>query len=78
MVGHPPYSPDLAPCDYFLFPKLKKLLRGQRFSDPQTAVATMIDLLYKIPNSEFSNCFDKWFERMEKCIRAKGDYFEKL
>ena len=28
VLGHPPYSPDLAPCDFFLFPTLKKILRG--------------------------------------------------
>ena len=32
LVPHPPYSPDLAPCDYFLFPNLKKWLGGKRFS----------------------------------------------
>lgn len=78
LVGHPPYSPDLAPCDFFLFPKLKKLLRGQRFSDPEAAVASIIDQLYKIPKKEFKNCFDNWFKRMKKCIKVKGEYFEKL
>jgi histone-lysine N-methyltransferase SETMAR len=32
-MDHPPYSPDLAPCDFWLFPKLKNALKGQRFSD---------------------------------------------
>jgi hypothetical protein len=36
-VPHPPYSPDLAPCDFFLFPRLKSELRGQGF-DSSTAV----------------------------------------
>jgi len=30
---HPPYSPDLTPCDFFLFPQIKKVLRGKRFTD---------------------------------------------
>ena len=33
VLGHPPYSPDLAPCDFFLFPTLKKILRGRQFDD---------------------------------------------
>ena len=33
VLGHPPYSPDLAPCDFFLFPTLKKILRGRHFDD---------------------------------------------
>jgi transposase len=31
ILPHPPYSPDLAPSDFYLFPKMKKHLRGQRF-----------------------------------------------
>jgi hypothetical protein len=31
IVPHPPYSPDLAPCDFALFPKLKTKLTGRRF-----------------------------------------------
>ena len=30
-LQQPPYSPDLAPCDFFLFPRLKKVLKGHRF-----------------------------------------------
>jgi hypothetical protein len=33
VVPHPPYSPDLAPCDFFLFPRLKSTLKGKRFQD---------------------------------------------
>jgi histone-lysine N-methyltransferase SETMAR len=32
-MDHPPYSPDLAPCNFLLFPKLKQALKGQRFAD---------------------------------------------
>jgi len=32
-LPHPPYSPDLAPCDFFLFPQLKKTMKGRRFDD---------------------------------------------
>jgi histone-lysine N-methyltransferase SETMAR len=78
LIGHPPYSPDLAPCDFFLFPELKKRLRGKRFDDPEDAVAEMNDQLKRMPKEAFKECFDKWFERMKKCISVKGDYFEKL
>ena len=33
MLGHPSYSPDLAPCDFFLFTTLKKILQGRQFDD---------------------------------------------
>jgi hypothetical protein len=32
-MDHPPYSPDIAPCDFWLFPKLKNALKGQKFAD---------------------------------------------
>ncbi|XP_031634457.1 uncharacterized protein LOC116347857 [Contarinia nasturtii] len=44
LMGHPPYSPDLAPNDFFLFPSVKKKLRGQRFLTPEDAVEDL-DLL---------------------------------
>jgi hypothetical protein len=31
IIRHPPYSPDLAPCDFFVFPKMKFKLKGRRF-----------------------------------------------
>jgi len=37
-MGHPPYNPDLAPNDFFLFPHIKNKLRGQRFPTPEKAV----------------------------------------
>ena len=32
VLNHPPYSPDLSPCDFFLFPRLKKMLTGSKFT----------------------------------------------
>jgi histone-lysine N-methyltransferase SETMAR len=36
VVPHPPYSPDLAPCDFFLFPRIKMKLKGRRFDEVDT------------------------------------------
>jgi histone-lysine N-methyltransferase SETMAR len=41
LLEHPPYSPDLAPSDFYLFPKLKLFLAGQRFSSNQNAIAAV-------------------------------------
>ena len=77
-VGHPAYSPDLAPCDFFVFPHVKSKLRGIRFESPEAAVQAFIRGLEDIPSSAWSDCFAKWFQRMERCIQCDGDYFEKL
>jgi len=41
MLEHPPYSPDLAPSEFYLFPKPKLFLAGQRFSSNQEATAAV-------------------------------------
>ena len=70
-VPHPPYSPDLAPCDFLLFPKL----RGRRYetSEMKEAVTKVIDMLKQ---EDFHEAFQKLLERYNKCIAAGGDYFE--
>lgn len=77
LMGHPPYSTDLAPCDFFLFPNVKKKLRGIRFSSSEAAVDAYKEEILQIPTSDWSRCFEDWFFRMRKCINLKGAYFEK-
>jgi hypothetical protein len=40
-IPHPPYSPDLAPCDFFLFPKMKLKLKGNRFDTTEKIQAEL-------------------------------------
>lgn len=77
LMGHPPYSPDLAPNDFYLFPTIKDKLRGQRFATPEEAVEAFKNHVLGLSSSDWQKCFDKWFERMQKCIDHKGKYFEK-
>ena len=48
-MRHPPYSPDLAPNDYFLFPYVKNNMKGQRFSAPEEAVNAFRMHILEIP-----------------------------
>lgn len=77
ILDHPPYSPDLSPNDFFTFPKIKKKLRGQRFQTSKEAVQAYESAILTTPTSEWNKCFKNWFERMEKCIKYRGEYFEK-
>lgn len=77
LMTHPPYSPDLAPCDFFLFPKIKDKLRGIRFTSPESAVNAFKEAIEEVPKEDWSNCFVQWFQRMQKCINCGGIYFEK-
>lgn len=51
-LDHPPYSPDMAPTDYYLFSKLKKYLRGKRFSNDDELKAAVLDYFEGL-DSEF-------------------------
>lgn len=77
LLDHPPYSPDLSPNDFFTFPKMKGQLRGERFSIPEEAVTAYKNVILDTPSSEWNNCYKDWFDRMIKCIKCKGEYFEK-
>ena len=70
-------EPDLAPCDFALFPRLKAQLRGNRFNNEGELRRAVTDFVASIPAQEFKNIFVKWCERWGKCIQCKGEYFEK-
>ena len=71
-VPHPLYSPDLAPCDFWLFPKLRGC-RYETIEDMKEAVTKVIDTL---THEEIHGAFQKLLECYNKCIAAGGDYFE--
>ena len=74
IMDHPPYSPDLAPCDFWLFDYIK-----QRLGDHLTVESLeneITKIVMDIPKHEWEKTFDKWLERMRLCIKFKGDYFE--
>ncbi|XP_027233874.2 uncharacterized protein [Penaeus vannamei] len=76
VLEQPPYSPDLAPCDFFLFPKLKGVIKGTRFEDVDDIKKAVTTELRRIPEESFQECMQAWQRRMRKCIRLQGDYFE--
>jgi histone-lysine N-methyltransferase SETMAR len=76
VIEHPPYSPDLAPADFFLFPTLKKELAGITLA-PGDFRKEWGRLLKTIPKEDFAKAFVRWQERCEKCIRIGGSYVEK-
>ena len=71
-VCHLPYCPDVAPCDFWLFPKLRGC-RYETIEEMKEAVTKVIDMLTQ---EDFHGAFQKLLERYNKCIAAGGDYFE--
>ena len=74
----PAYSPNLSLCDFFLFPKLKKQVRGIQFKDDNEMVTALKQAIDSLTKEDFKNCFEDWLIRMHKCIDAEGQYFEKI
>ena len=71
-VPHPPYSPDLVPCDFWLFPKLRGC-HYETIEEMKEAVMKVIDTLTQ---EDFHGFFQKLLEWYNKCIAAGEDYFE--
>jgi histone-lysine N-methyltransferase SETMAR len=66
----PPYSPDLSPPDYFLFPKLKIKLKGLHLANVAEIQEAVIDELKKVQKQELSAAFQKLNDRAKACICA--------
>ena len=70
------YSPDLAPCNFFVFPRLKKVLKGHRFEATEDIKRNSTKTLLDIPKEEFAKCFQHWQKRWAKYVAAEGNYVE--
>ena len=78
LVTRPPSSPDVTPCDRFLFHSVKWQLKGKQFQNTEDARAFIEGVILDIPQSAWSGVIDSWFERMVKCVQAEGSFFERL
>ena len=76
IFDHPPYSRDLAPSDFHLFPELKKWLGGQRFltEELQENVKTHLN---SMAATSYEEGIGKLVHRYDKCLNLQGDYVEK-
>jgi transposase len=76
VLPQPPYSPDLAPADIFLFSKLKSTLKGRRFESIEAIKTNSLPHLRSIPKTAFQECFRILKKRWQRCIQSRGEYFE--
>jgi len=67
-LPHPPYSPDLALYDFFLFPKLKTHLKGHHFGTDENVQAAVTRALNNISSEDFLHCYEEWQQRWNHCI----------
>ena len=76
VLEHPSYSPDLAPNDFLLFPKIKEILKGRYFDDIDDVRNNTMATLKAIKQNQFQNCFEGWTRRWHRFIASKGEHFE--
>jgi hypothetical protein len=76
VMQHPPYSPVLAPCDFYLFPKIKSVLKGTHFLLVEDVKVKTMEILNSLTENDMQNCFERWQHRMQLCVNSEGNYFE--
>jgi len=74
-LPQPPYSPDLAPPNFFLFPRLKSSLKGHHFGTVKNVQAAVTSALKEIPVQDFQASYDAWQNCWQQCIDAQQCYF---
>ena len=75
-MSHPPISPDLAPCDFYLFDLIKQNLDDQ--DDSESLYEAVVKFMNWLKNEEYRKTFDKGIQQMQLCVDNRGTYFEHL
>ena len=76
IIPHPPNSPDLSPCDFWLFDLIKQNLTDQNNSE--LLCRAVSNFMNSLDKEEYRKAFNKWIYRMHLCMNNDGDYFEHL
>ena len=76
VLEHPPYSPDLAPCNFYLFLQIKSVLKGTHFLSVENVKAKTAEILNNLTEHDLRNCFEHCQHRMQLCVNSEGNYFE--
>ena len=72
VLNHPPYSPDLSPCDFFLFPRLKKMLSGNKYMSRSSLGSAIYQCLQQISKEDYLSAFRDWVKRLQTCFSKGG------
>jgi len=76
VLPHPPYRPDLAPCDFYLFPKLKSKLKVHHFGTMENIQKIVTDELNTLTENDFQYCYDQWKKLWNHFVTSQELYFE--
>ncbi|KAJ4438976.1 hypothetical protein ANN_14930 [Periplaneta americana] len=76
VLPQPLYSPDLAPADFYSFPKIKSLLKGWRFASAEEVKIHVTKALREVTKDRLQECIEKCYGRWQKCVTAQKACFE--
>jgi len=71
-----PHLPDLAFCEFYLFPKLKITLKRTRFQTIEEVKTKAAAQLQGLTSDDLQHCFEQWKTRMQRCVDRGGEYIE--
>jgi hypothetical protein len=75
-VLRPPAPDQGITVDFFLFPRLKSIIKGARFADVAAIQKRVTAVLRSIPTEAFADSFQNLYERCQQCVVKDGDYFD--
>ena len=76
ILEHPPYSPELAAADFYLFLRLKSAMKGRRFYNVTDIIKNATGELKRLVQRGYQKCFQQLYSRWQKCIVVHGEYIE--
>jgi hypothetical protein len=76
MIPQALYSPDLPPCDFYLFPKLKSRIKGYHFQTLDSVQKAVTDAIKTLREADFQSCYEAQKIRWGKCVASEGCYFK--
>ena len=76
VIQQPPYSSDMATCDFWLFPQLKMVLKSKIFEDIDAIKNKVTSTVNTVPKDSFQKCFQQWQNSWKQCVSSQGEYFE--
>ena len=77
LLDHPPYSPDLVPSDYLLFPNMKKHLPRRRYRSDEQVIAAAEEFFRDYEDGFYTTGIQGLQHRWRNCVERLGDYAEK-
>jgi hypothetical protein len=75
MLSHVPYSPDLSPCDFYLFPKLKSKVKACHFQTLDSIQKAVTNAFKTLTEGGFQSYYETLKIRWAKCVASEGMLF---